>query len=391
MLNSALLHASLAAVVLTAEPIEANLPHGPLEARLAVVSANGDVSIYTGDGRPTSLLTCPGHADDTPTLPSEPDDLAAPAANALSDALTDDAQEDTAPLTSPIRSIPISSSKLSTKTPPAPAQLAWLASSLFIACRSGPSYRWHAEDGLRAWRPHAASTAVDDDTAHELAPSVAIAGTEELWLADARAQLWRSPDGRAFTLEGKAPEAIRALTMWHGRLVVAGETSTWAGEGNGDAWAPLLHVAANSLSVHDHQLVIAGGAGILILDDERLSMRSLAAVYSIASWRGELWFADGSGPPRRLDETARAEDSELAIGATPSALATPIRIGRAGWARWLPQISAELNWHVYHEYERAGLAHRMLHPNALDRRRERRIQLRLTWTFSDYETSWRLP
>ncbi|ACY16397.1 hypothetical protein [Haliangium ochraceum] len=348
--------APIAAVLaLAAEPLAPKTAAPQTAAgRLALVHERGDVYLHASDGRVLAHLRCPQPgAPPSAALPEDSASASAAVAPPLAEdaALANTTEFDTelAPVWQRQRGGGLTGEADSAMAAHERAtQVAWFQGAAYIACSAGTLLRWREPEGAREHVLHLQAQREHAPAMQPPARILALAGGRSLWLIDEHHRLWSSGDGEELAPRGRVPEPPRALVEWRDglALAIAADTGLWF-RTHDEAWTPLLGVAARALATRAGSLLAAGAAGVLELDEREITVHSSEPARAIAVWNDAIWIVDERGQPRPLRDHERA-DASFQSAAIPASTPTPAaalrRPPRAGWAPWLPELVAQLDW-----------------------------------------------
>jgi hypothetical protein len=245
---------------------------------------------------------------------------------------------------------------------PAPAAIAWVQGSLYLACSQDTVFRW--ESGALAARPAGLAAL----------PGVVALGVrdEELLIADEDGAIWSYRPGHQAVHLTEAPEPPIAIAGPGEHIALAGASGVWqwTSAGIGQHWTLLSTARACAMAAAapagDPLLWLASAHGLLALHGGRLSVRLVTPVIALAIAGDVLLAADGhslfaagasSLPNSSASDSGAASDHEItafleAPQGRPAGLApdSGLRIDwrdlsrRARRARWIPRLSAGLSY-----------------------------------------------
>lgn len=130
------------------------------------------------------------------------------------------------------------------------------------------------------------------------------------------------------------PEPTRALAVVAGAVIAAGHGHVWRWQQG--VWSPVASMTACALTVMSGQLVAAGPAGVLALDEWHTTVIDPHPHVAVAAVGAHVWISDGTAPRRAgapSDRWRPDERPHSIPGIDRGDLAR-----RARRARWLPRV-----------------------------------------------------
>jgi hypothetical protein len=269
---------------------------------------------------------------------------------------------------------------------PAPAVIAWVQGSLYLACSQDTVFRW--DPGTSAARPAGLAAL----------PGVVALGArdQELLIADEDGGIWSYRPGDQAAYLADAPEPPIAIAAPGEHIAIAGASGVWQWmpAGTSQHWTLVSAARACAMAAAgpagDPVLWLAGAHGLLALHGGGLDVRLVTPIMGVAiagdvllAAGGHGLFAAGTSSLPGGDAPGMASDHEMLTAPMGTPHGPPagltdsgLRIDwsdlsrRARRARWIPRLSAGLSYQ---------------HSNQKDHSRKRRdraigVWLLLTWS-----------